>query len=677
MYHTMNTPILLKMKPYIVQKLVFLILFCLIHSASSYSQIINEGVFHIENATTVYFGREYTNNGNYNNNGELFLNSNFINNGITTAASGTTFFTSNTNAVQSISGTTNTINFYNLTINNSLSGVSVATDFGVIVENTVDLVAGDFRLVGDAQLVQTHTGTNANSATSGSLLKDQQGTKAVYAYNYWSSPVHNGGSFTVLGSLFDGTDASINAFTPQQVLFNTGAPYNGVPSVLDGSNNVTTPLTISTRWLYTYLRDGSTAANWTKIDENTALNPGEGYTMKGTNTSDTNQNYVFKGVPNDGDYEISITNTENILIGNPYPSALDAEAFIKDNISVIAGGNSLFSNIDGTLYFWVDGGSTSHNNSDYYGGYATRNLTAGAPPSLATSTVAGLGSAAVATPPERYIAVGQGFFVEGGSAFGTTVSFNNAQRAFKTESSGESIHYKTTALEESEKSLIRIGYEDPEGFHRQLVLGFIPNSVATINYNQAYDAMMFDVRDDELFFIIDDEVDKQYVIQGVGSFDESQVFPLGLTMTEEGEHSIMLDSVENFDGTIYLKDTFLNTTHNLTAASYKVQVSLGTYLDRYQLVFIPGTTLGVDDIDTNQMHVFYNNNNSIVVNNKTGLRIDEITVYTVLGQKVLQVDQKLLSQQKITIPFDKKEGVYLIKVHSEYGDESYKILKNN
>jgi hypothetical protein len=36
---------------------------------------------------------------------------------------------------------------------------------------------------------------------------------------------------------------------------------------------------------------------------------------------------------------------------NPYPSALDADKFINDNINTIANNNTNPS-IDGTLYFW-------------------------------------------------------------------------------------------------------------------------------------------------------------------------------------------------------------------------------------------------------------------------------------------------------------------------------------
>lgn len=67
-----------------------------------FSQIVNEGIIKIMPSTFVYFGDEYTNknSGIHNNEGDLNLNSNFINNGLTTAAAGITRFNSAINSIQ-------------------------------------------------------------------------------------------------------------------------------------------------------------------------------------------------------------------------------------------------------------------------------------------------------------------------------------------------------------------------------------------------------------------------------------------------------------------------------------------------------------------------------------------------------------------------------------------------
>jgi hypothetical protein len=201
------------------------------------------------------------------------------------------------------------------------------------------------------------------------------------------------------------------------------------------------------------------------------------------------------------------------------------------------------------LLFWVDGGSNSHILSDYLGGYSIYNLTGGVTPSVIAS-ILGLGTAASITP-KRYMAIGQGFFVE---ATGTgSMLFNNSQRLFKTEDGIDSNFYKTSNIKNKEaskstvvNSFIRIGYEDPEMFHRQLLLGFLPEAPADLSFNPGYDAFMSDPREDELFYIIDNDLTKKYVIQGVGAYDYLYEFPLGLIITQAGTHTIMLDNVENF-----------------------------------------------------------------------------------------------------------------------------------
>ena len=272
------------------------------------------------------------------------------------------------------------------------------------------------------------------------------------------------------------------------------------------------------------------------------------------------------------------------------------------------------------------------------------------------------------------MAVGQGFFV---NAIGAgNVVFKNSQRIFKTESSGESVHYKNDDLKNTtEKSIVRIGYDDPLDFHRQLVLGFIPNSPADLGFNTAYDGMMLDYRENDLFFIIDNALDYRYIIQGVGTFDDSYKLPLGLSISEEGVHEIMLDTTENFSNTVYIEDKLLGITHNLSESKFEINLSSGAHLDRFQLVFKPLNTLDINEFGIKGINVYYNGNNSIIINNQNQLKLNKVLVFNILGQKILQVENNLLGQNEIAIPFRKKEGVYLVRIESDQGETTYKILK--
>ncbi|MFI1773030.1 T9SS type A sorting domain-containing protein [Thalassobellus citreus] len=639
--------------------------FCVFTPGIICSQIVNEGTLQIEPATTVYFENEYLNQltGIHNNNGDLYLNNDFVNNGITSASSGTTFFKSSVNNVLNISGTRDSINFYNLEVNvygASKKGVYVDDNLGVIVANKLNLESGDLRLVGESQLVQSHVGTNINTANTGSLLKDQQGISNVYGYNYWSSPVTNNlGFFSLNGGLFDGTDANLNPFSPQQVLFNTGSPYTGVPSVLDGSSNVTTPLYINDTWLYKFSQSSLEYYGWQKIDQNTLLDPGYGFTMKGTGA--VNQNYVFKGVPNNGSLPFSILAGESVLLGNPYPSAIDSYKFIQDNLSVLD-----------NIQFWVDGGSDSHYLADYQGGYSICNLTGGVAPSMIAS-ISGVGSSS-GVIPKRYIGVAQGFFVDANSS--GNIIFDNSQRVFKEEDGVNSNFYKSTNQKNSNSNdvnkYIRIGYEDPEGFHRQLLLGFLPESPVDIGYNPGYDATISSIREDDLFYIIENDLNKKYVIEAVGEFNDSLEFPMGLVINQVGVHTIMLDAVENFNDTVYIKDSVLNKTYNLSNSSVDISLPPDNYFNRFSIVFKPDALLSINANIEDNVHVYVKENH-IVINNKKLLKLRDVQIYNMLGQQIISLKKDVINTKQINIPFLQPQGMYLVIVNSNEGNKTFKI----
>lgn len=632
------------------------------------AQIVNNGVLKIASSTSVYFQDEYTNasTGNHVCDGDFYLNSNFINHGETKATAGTTYFKSATNNLLTLSGNSENANFYNLEIDVTAvnkKGVSVVNNFLLHVANALNFKSGDLRLIGESQLIQEHSGVNNNTVVSGKLLRDQQGTVSPFQYDYWSSPVNNGGTFSFSGGKYDGTDSAINLFNPTPILFNSGFPYNGLPSATDVGGNVTTALTINTRWLYKYVRGSGNYAEWITLNSSSTLYPGEGYTMKGANGATTNQNYVFYGAPNNGDYQFDITNGESILLGNPYPSALDAEAFLNDNLTVVE-----------ALYFWVDGGSTSHALSDYLGGYAVRNLTGGAVPSIASPLISGVGSSGSVSAPSQYVPIGKGFFLE---AIGSgTINFNNSQRIFKNEFSRNAAEMeRTNNTDNTSNKYVRIGYEDPEGFHRQLLLGFLPNSSADLSYNTGYDAVQLMTREDDVFFVIDNNAIKRYTIQGVNGFSESMEFPIGLMISETGMHQLMLDSAENFTDTIYLKDNVLNTTHNLTESNFEINLPAGDYLNRYSLVFQPSETLATTTSELDKTSVFYNGLNQIVVSNSTKLELQAIDVYNVMGQHIISITENLTNQNKILVPFNQSNGVYLVVLKTNNAQKSTKILK--
>ncbi|MDT7831566.1 T9SS type A sorting domain-containing protein [Flavobacteriaceae bacterium S356] len=231
------------------------------------------------------------------------------------------------------------------------------------------ILDGEIRLVGDAQLVQTHTGLS-NVQGTGKIYKDQQAlVPNVYRYHYWSSPVRETGlnSFRVGQVMYDGNQATAENSTLTAITWNSSG-FDGAP----GTAGVT-PITIANYWIYSNLNDPGDGSAWVQQTETGVLQRGQGYSMKSTGV--VGQNYTFYGTPNDGSLVFNFTGAgETSLLGNPYPSALDITDFINTNIN----------SIDGTLYFWEHTGEDSdsttiegHTQAGYQGGYSQRNISMG------------------------------------------------------------------------------------------------------------------------------------------------------------------------------------------------------------------------------------------------------------------------------------------------------------
>ena len=128
-------------------------------------------------------------------------------------------------------------------------------------------------------------------------MRDQQGTKSSFNYNYWSSPVStNNATYTVGDILKDGTDSAVDAFATPSITFGDGATF------ADGA--LTSPIRISNRWIYKYTQSGTSYFLWQYIGSTGSIKVGEGFTMKGVTGSapiTDYQNYVFYGKPNNGD----------------------------------------------------------------------------------------------------------------------------------------------------------------------------------------------------------------------------------------------------------------------------------------------------------------------------------------------------------------------------------------
>ncbi|WP_168191367.1 MULTISPECIES: LamG-like jellyroll fold domain-containing protein [Antarcticibacterium] len=413
---------------------------------------------------------------------------------------------------------------------------------------------GIINLNGESQLLQPE-GSIVDDASMGILYRDQQGTANSFNYNYWSSPVSPGtknAAYQVKLVMKDGTNFNSDG-TPKDIEFEDSYAF------ADGG--LSNPRKISNYWINTFNGNADDYGSWNfRHGSEKDIQVGEGYTMKGTSGGvglAAAQNYTFAGIPNNGTIRLVSSPERNYLIGNPYPSALDAREFIKDNIKSIKDstgttvGRGDYDLFDGNLYFWDHfGEKNSHYLEDYVGGYASLNLTGGVG-GISNDNRIDSTDQKSNRKPGYYIPVGQSFFINSAnkgngnySIISGVIQFKNSQRGYEKEGTESiflrpEVHTKRPKNENIEK--IRISYRSPLGYNRQILVGATP--AASNDFDLGYDAPIFDYQEEDMYWL---QGNNWLVIQGVGHFNEDQVLPLGVVLKEEGKFTIQIDSLENF-----------------------------------------------------------------------------------------------------------------------------------
>jgi hypothetical protein len=468
----------------------------------------------------------------------------------------------------------------NTTVNNTLTvingSVKVPDSFSLFVGDAVTVTApGSLTLENNASLVQTNfTGTNV-----GSINAKRNSTPILLDdYTYWSSP------------------------TSGQTLYDFS------------------PNTQSDKY-FVYDND------WVNVSATTLFAPGIGYAIRSpegasTVTPTVDTSLKFTGVPNNGTITIPVTvrasgpdiNYGERLVGNPYPSAIDAEDFIDANITTGTGTRT----ISGTLYFWT------HNNSgDDYATY-TKGGVASAP-TIGTANK---------DVPSRFIASGQGFFVEV-DAPGNVV-FDNTMRDVANTNTN---FYKTTTVQKKlddyeQKNRIWLNLTNTSKGSQALV-GYMSN--VTNDYDPGYDGSVYDESSTfSLYSILGND---KLAVQARAEFFDTDIVPLGYAINVAGNATIAIDHVDGLfldDQNIYLEDKLLNVVHDIKVKAYNFTSAVGTFNDRFALRYTD-KTLGRNDFDLNDKNVVISKDRTELKIKSAVENIKRVTVFDLLGRKLFDI----------------------------------------
>jgi hypothetical protein len=543
---------------------------------------------------------------------------------------------------------------------------------------------GHLYLRNDAQLLQSNATTTSTNSGVGQLSVHQTGNSNTYMYNYWASPVgqNTGGS--------GNTD-----LIPSNVMYReTGAPITstnyGFVAGYDG-----TATQISSYWLYSFIGLPTTTnayEDWIGLgggsipvggDPNGTLAPGYGFSMKGNPSGAVK--YDFRGRANNGDITVTLNPNRETLVGNPYPSALDALPFIHNTHNQ--------NNSTGVLKYWEQApGATSHVLSNYVGGYALYTISAAGVESFTPATfemylldgtvVGGPGAGTGTKVGRRYIPIGQGFMVEG-TASASSVIFSNSHRAFYKQSDANSEFFKTSSTKEDtdintipearyteegynivpedfKRFRINVGFDNNgnDSYTRQLLMNF--HHTATDGFDYGLEAQIAEQVSSDANWILDGT---PYVIQAF-NYNEALKIPLLVKVNNQQLVRFGIYDIQNFASSqpIFIHDMENDLFVNLQDQAYEITLEPGNYTDRFEIVF-QDQSLSTEEFNDADFLVMQNNTSAqLTVLNPNQLEVKTISLFDVSGKRIFN-ENNLSTQDRYAFSTKNlSEGVYIAKV---------------
>jgi hypothetical protein len=471
-----------------------------------------------------------------------------------------------------------------------LSNNTLTITNGVIVETGVPVeTSGVFNIENAASLIQIN-----NDSNQGIINMTRTANIRKLDYVYWSSPV---------------TSFNLNNVSPGT----TGYKYKWTPTIPSNTNGF---------------------GNWTAANE--TMIRGKGYIVRGPDnftSTRTPFNAVFSGTPNNGTITIPISrgtwnggnystgvsttlgtnNDDNWnLIGNPYPSAINAIDFLTLN-----------TNLAGFVNIWTHGTLPGSAAADpFYNNYVYN---------YTPSDYITFNSSGSSAGPRTYggnIGAGQAFFVLMNHTSGSStenVTFNNTMRS---RSHNNNEFYRTS----NENGRIWLDLIASNGSNIRNLVAYVAD--ATNDRDRMYDAITSEKLSLNLYSSIGNEIMK---IQGRSiPFDENDRVPMGIKVPQNGNYSIAIGAVDGFftdvNQNIYLEDNLTNIIHDLRLNPYNFSATTGNYPNRFVLRYT-NETLGQDDPSTDEANLWVISLEALAVKS-TKNEIESVRVFDVLGREL-------------------------------------------
>jgi hypothetical protein len=568
--------------------------------------------------------------------------------------------------------------FYTLTI----------TDGTVIeVENNL-IVNGKIIVNPKGAFVQNNDlGTvSVANKTSITVEKETAPMNQWYEYTYWSSPVKDE---TISSGL---SDASANRrfwFNAQNYRDSKKKTGNSI-NLDDGQDDV------------------DDYAPWDWQTASGIMQPGVGYASTHDATIFNSSpgslprkfKYTFEGPFNNGIYSIPVYRNDDELLdnnwnflGNPYPSAVDADLFLNANSKIDTSVEEFSPNgvLDGAIFFWsqwtppsrsTNGNQISNFSQDDYAIINYSGQTAGGD----------------GVTPDRVIPSGQGFFISYANGpidsknieissspkiIQGSVMFNNSMRI--KDGTKNSQFFRTSGSTKSKtksSNKLWINLTSDNGVFNQIMVGYVKGAT------NSYDGMGYDTPrnlSSELFssiYTLIPNEDKKFAIQGKStqSLDLDEVIPLGFDTTIDVATLYTL-SIEQVEGDfltsnpMFLKDNLMHIIHDLSASNYSFTSEVGEFKDRFELVFKSESLSDIDSqLNSNKLTIIELNDGRVQFKTNSTMAITSVQIIDLLGRTLYNL--KGNNPTEIYTLSNLNQAAYIAKVKLTNGQViTKKVLK--
>lgn len=374
--------------------------------------------------------------------------------------------------------------------------------------------------------------------------------------------------------------------------------------------------------------------NWEPVSANADMTVGRGYIVVPGATG----NVSFTGALNNGDQSIALTRTNANasykgfnLVGNPYPSFLNATTLLSANST----------KVEGNIWY------RTHTRSTYqfqtYNSISDVNV-----PKSSNGT---------------YIPPMQGFWIRALSSLNTLpledrkLDFNNDMR--RHNDSTEIIRLRAPKATAAERQLIRLQVSNA-GLTDELVLYSDANAS---NAYDAYDApkMMNTSNSSPAINLYTTVGSENLVIDGRNSLPLDVVIPVTFTTNAyaSGSYSISANELTNLPSgvTVRIIDNGVETSLS-DGGSYTFTADAGTTKTFGLILRSPGTVTGVENGKAENFSVYANNNGQLVIMAPVK---STYAVYNAVGQLIQ--NGKLNSEHE-TLNTKLSSGVYVVKTEN-------------